>query len=223
MLTLNELNQKISQIGIDPQNVTIVAVSKTISIPKIEEAVKAGFTHFGESRVQEAEEKVPYFRQKYPHLVWHLIGHLQTNKAKRAVELFDFIQSVESLHLAEEISKRAQALGKEMKILLEVKVSEEVSKFGIEPTGLYAIIEKIAALPNLSVVGLMAIAPLLENKEKLRPYFSCLKELSVGVEKLSLQKVQMRFLSMGMSDDFEVALSEGSNMVRLGRAIFGPR
>ncbi|MCX5751346.1 MAG: YggS family pyridoxal phosphate-dependent enzyme [Candidatus Saganbacteria bacterium] len=223
MFTLNELNLGIAQIGIDPSKVTIVAVSKTVSIQQIEDAVKAGFTHFGESRVQEAEEKIPYLREKYPHLFWHMIGHLQTNKAKKAVELFDFIQSVDSVRLAEEISKRAQALGKEIKIMLEIKVSEEENKFGIEPEKLCAIIQKTAALPALSVTGLMTIAPLLEDKNKLRPYFRRLKDLSVEVEKLDLPNVRMQFVSMGMSDDFEVALEEGSNLIRLGRMIFGPR
>jgi len=215
MLTLANIRKRISALGINSATITVVAVTKTVPIERIEEAINAGFTHFGENRIQEAAQKISYFRQKYPHLKWHLLGHLQTNKINKALELFDVIQSVDSLRLAQELSKKAMAKGIKIEIYLEVKVSKEESKFGIEPLELCDIIEKTAKLPGIAIKGLMTIAPLLEDTEKTRPYFKQLKQLA--------EKTSLRVVSMGMSDDFEIAVQEGSNMIRLGRAIFGQR
>jgi pyridoxal phosphate enzyme (YggS family) len=211
---VEEVRKRIScaclRAGRSPQEVTIVAITKGFPPQAIIEAWEAGIRHFGENRVQEAAIKIP----QVSHLsaTWHMVGHLQTNKVKKALALFHTIDSVDSFHLAQEISKRAQSM---VPILLEVNVAGEASKFGFTPQEVLREAERVAALPHLDVRGLMTVAPLASHPEEVRPIFRRLRELA--------RALGLRELSMGMSDDYEVAIEEGATMVRLGRAIFGPR
>jgi len=199
-----------------PSGVKLIAVSKNRSIEEIEEASLAGITDFGENRVQEALSKY-----KAKLLVrWHMVGHLQTNKAREAVRIFDVIHSVDSLRLAEEIDKRAAKINKIQDILIEIKTSPEAAKFGLEFKQAAGVVKEIANFKNINVQGLMTVAPLVDNPEEARPYFRSLNELRNEINRLPVIKQPLSVLSMGMTDDFEVAIEEGSGMVRVGRAIF---
>jgi len=217
--------------GRSPEEITLVAVTKTVPLPSILIAYALGQRDFGENRVQEAAAKIAGARPQATDIRWHLVGHLQTNKAKAAVELFDFIQSVDSLHLAEALERRAQAAGRRLPVLLEVNVSGEASKSGFAAAGagaaaprevLLPAVERLLALPHLDVQGLMTIAPLASDAEQARPYFRALRQLRDELQQ-RFPQTNWRHLSMGMTDDFEVAIEEGATMVRLGRAIFGER
>jgi len=204
--------------GRKPQEVTLVAVTKTVKVDKIEEAIASGVRIIGESHVQEAKEKYEKVRNK---IIWHLVGHLQTNKAKDAVRIFDLIHSVDSARLAKEIDRQARKIGKVQKILIEVNVSGEESKYGLSPEEVIPFVNEISGLSNISVKGLMTMVPFYENPEDCRSHFRKLKELMEEVKAENINNVEMVYLSMGMTNDFEVAIEEGSNMVRIGRAIFG--
>ncbi len=193
-----------------PDEVTIIAVTKTQPLPKIEAAYQAGMTHFGENRVQEAQGKLPELSGI--DATWHIIGHLQTNKVKMALALFDIIHSVDSIRLAQAISKQAN---KVTSVLLQVNVSGEETKGGFSPEELPQALNTVTELPNIVVDGLMTIAPWLSDTEQVRPFFKRLRELR--------DELGLAHLSMGMTDDFEVAIEEGATMVRIGRAIFGER
>jgi len=197
-----------------------VAVSKTVEPERINQAIRFGIDIIGENRVQEAEAK---FKDIKEVVEKHLVGHLQTNKAKKAIELFDFIQSVDSERIAREISKRASDKGKVMDVLVEVNTSAEETKFGIEPDQALPLIETISRLEGIKIKGLMTIGLFTDNPEKTRPCFKKLKELFERIKSANVTNVEMRYLSMGMSNDFEVAIEEGSNMVRVGTGIFGSR
>jgi hypothetical protein len=218
---LERINQKIrlkaELVGRDPREITLVAVTKTIEVERIEEAIASGVSIIGESRVQEAKEK---YQKLGDRVIWHLVGHLQRNKAKYAVKIFDLIQSVDSVKLAEEIDGQAKKTGKIQKILIEVNVSGEESKYGLNPEEVIPFLKQISSLSNIKVQGLMTIAPVYENPEDCRPCFRKLKKLMEEVKNENIRNVEMLYLSMGMSNDFEVAIEEGSNMVRIGRAIF---
>ena len=203
------------------QDVRLVAVSKTKPAEAIRQAYAAGLREFGENRVQEAAAK----RQKLEDLdaAWHLIGHLQSNKAKQACRLFDWIHSVDSLHLAQKIDREAAALGRKMPALIEVHLGEEESKFGVKEDDLARMVEGIAALPALELRGLMTLPPFFDDPENARPFFCRLRELADRIAARHLPGVQMRELSMGMSHDFEVAIEEGATIIRVGTAIFGER
>ena len=188
----------------------MVAVAKGFPPEAVREAYAAGLRHFGENRVQEAAAKRPLLADL--DITWHLVGHLQTNKVKKALQLFDIVHSLDSLPLAQELSRRAQG---PLPVLLEVNVAGEASKFGLAPEQVPAAAQAIARLPHLELVGLMTVAPMASDPEEVRPVFRRLRELA--------QALGLPHLSMGMSDDFEVAVEEGATMVRLGRAIFGPR
>ncbi len=191
--------------------VTLVAVSKTFPASFIDEAIDAGIAEVGENRVQEAREKKPLVRGAAR---WHLIGHLQTNKAKDAVKLFDVIQAVDSLDLAEKLARAAEAHGKRQDVMLQVNIGDEPQKSGIESAEVEAVVRQAGALASLRVLGLMAIPP-IGTPDASRPYF---RELRSMRDALGLEH-----LSMGMSEDFEAAIEEGSTIVRVGRAIFGSR
>lgn len=193
------------------ENVKLVAVSKTFPAELIDEAIVAGITDVGENRVQEARDKRPLVRGSAR---WHLIGHLQTNKAKDAVKLFDVVQAVDSLDLAEKLARAAESQGKTIEILLQVNIGDEPQKSGIACSDVDAIAKKAAALTPLHLAGLMAIPP-IGTADESRPYF---RELRTMRDALGLKE-----LSMGMSEDFEAAIEEGSTIVRVGRAIFGSR
>ncbi len=200
--------------------IKLVAVSKTVEPERINQAIRCGIDIIGENRVQEAEAK---FKQITEKVEKHLVGHLQTNKAKKAVELFDFIQSVDSVRIAEEISRRASEKGKLMDVLVEVNTSAEETKFGIEPDHALPLIETISKLEGIKIKGLMTIGLFSDNPEDTRPCFKKLKALFDNIKSANVHNVEMRYLSMGMTSDFEVAIEEGSNMVRVGTGIFGPR
>jgi pyridoxal phosphate enzyme (YggS family) len=200
--------------GRSPDEVTIVGVSKTFPAALVVEACRAGLTDTGENRVQEAAAKIPAVEALGSSPRWHLVGHLQTNKVKTALGLFDIIHSVDSVRLAELISRQAANLAVRP-ILLEVNVAGEASKFGLRPEETGRALEGIARLPGLAVQGLMTVAPMVDDPEEVRPVFRELRRLR--------DALGLRDLSMGMTDDFEVAIEEGATIVRIGRAIFGAR
>ncbi|HUB67384.1 MAG TPA: YggS family pyridoxal phosphate-dependent enzyme [Candidatus Methylacidiphilales bacterium] len=201
----------------DPSEIELVAVTKTHPIESIQEALRAGLLHFGENKVQEARGKI----ESIGRGVWHLIGHLQTNKARDAVRLFDFIDSVDRIEVAEEISRRAEAIGKVQNVLLQVNVAGESAKFGCAPASARALAQAINALPRLALHGLMTIAPYAPEPEKSRPHFAGLRELRDAIENQT--GLRLPVLSMGMSGDFAVAIEEGSTSIRVGAALFGER
>ncbi len=219
---LNLIRQRITtacaRAGRDESAVTLLAVSKTYPPESISTAVAAGLVFFGESKIQEAKAKIPLSPSKAR---WQFIGHLQSNKVRDAVELFEMIQGVDSLAIAREISKRAEQAAKTMPILLEVNVAGEGSKFGYAPEKLLAELNELNALPRIEIHGLMAIPPYSPIAEKARPYFQKLRGLKNECE--VVLGVPLPQLSMGMSGDFEVAIEEGSTMVRVGTALFGER
>ncbi len=198
--------------GRTPGEVTLVGISKGFPAEAAAEAFAAGLRDLGENRIQEAAPKIEMVGAEGMRPRWHLVGHLQTNKAKTAVELFAIIQSVDSVRLAQALSRRSREV---VPILLEVNIAQEASKFGFAPQEVAAALPAISALPNLDVRGLMTVAPQAVDPEAVRPVFRCLRELR--------DELGLRELSMGMTDDFEVAIEEGATIVRVGRAIFGPR
>ncbi|MFN3395293.1 MAG: YggS family pyridoxal phosphate-dependent enzyme [Thermodesulfovibrionales bacterium] len=211
--------------GRNPEEVKLVAVTKTVDVEKIMEAINAGLRVFGENRVQEAQKKIHDMRARIQDskIEWHLIGYLQRNKAKYAVQLFDLIHSVDSIGLAEELNRQAEKIGKTQRILIQVKLSEEETKHGINEEDLISLIERIKSLKNLRLEGFMTIPPYFEDPEMVRPYFRRLRELRDAINSSHITRHPLQELSMGMSHDFEVAIEEGATMVRIGTAIFGER
>jgi len=211
-----------SKINQDPDSITIVAVTKGRTAGQIKEAITAGITDIGENRVQEALIKYNAMRTTpcAQRTKWHMVGHLQTNKVKEAVKLFDLIHSVDSIRLAKEIDKESAKINKIQEVLIEIKTSAEATKFGLKSDEALKVIKEIADLKNINIKGLMTIAPLVDNPEKTRPYFRILRELRDKINALRVTSYELRVLSMGMTDDFEVAIEEGANMIRIGRAIF---
>jgi hypothetical protein len=206
--------------GRDPADVTLVAVSKTVGVDVIRKAIEAGVTIFGESYLQEARTKIP---QVTAPVRWDFIGHLQRNKVRHAVDLFEMIHSVDSLTLAQEINLAAGKRGKKARILVEVNVSGERTKSGIDPQGAGSLMQELMSLPHLSVEGLMTMAPYSDDPEDARPCFRALKQLKDALNERHGPTLNLKELSMGMSSDFEVAVEEGSTLVRIGTAIFGER
>jgi pyridoxal phosphate enzyme (YggS family) len=223
---INQLRQRIeiaaTRRGIDPGRVTLIAVTKTFPVEALLDAVACGIRDVAESRVQEAQEKFLSLDRVACNVTTHLIGHLQTNKVKRALELFDVIQSLDSSRLAEEINRQARIAGKIQSCLVQVKVSEEESKYGLPPHEVPAFIEQCAILPNLQVHGLMAMAPYNADAEQARPYFHSAHDIFDSL-RASGALPATAALSMGMSHDFDVAVEEGATMVRIGTALFGDR
>lgn len=216
---LNTIKGKIAvsalKSGRKPEDITLVAVTKTRSVEEILSAISYGVTDIGENYVQECLDKYPVIGKQ---AVWHFIGHLQSNKVKQVIDFADLIHSVDSFKLAKEISRRADQAGKVVNILVEANLAEEESKFGSSLENLRNLVESISELPFIKVSGLMGMAPVVEDANQAREYFAKLK----GIWD-ELPKEQRVYLSMGMTQDFEVAIEEGSNMVRIGTAIFGAR
>jgi len=208
--------------GRRPEEVRLVAVTKTVGVEEIKQALDVGLRMFGENRVQEAKEKISNLKSEISNakIEWHMIGHLQSNKVRPAVQLFDLVHSVDSAGLAEEINKEAARIGKVQRVLIEVKLSEEATKSGISEPELSALIEKVAKLGNLKLEGLMTMPPFFDEPERARPYFKRLRELR---DALAEKGFSLPELSMGMSGDFDVAIEEGATLVRVGTAIFGER
>jgi len=207
--------------GRDPESVQLVAVSKTVPSEKVREAIDAGVTILGENYVQEARDKIAAL-DSCP-VSWHFIGHLQSNKAKIAVKLFDLIHSVDSLKLAAELNKQAKKLIKVQKILVQVNIAQEATKSGLPEQDAPQLIKEISRLENVAIKGLMTMPPYFNAPQRVRPFFKALRKLEVQIKKLHLPAVSMDELSMGMTGDFEVAIAEGATLVRIGTAIFGDR
>ncbi len=221
----NRIKEAAAKSGRNPDDIKLVVVSKTIGLQRIIEAIQAGEVIFGENRVQEAREKIAGLEREAPALTgmsvqWHLIGHLQKNKARTAVRLFNLIQTVDSSGLAEEINSSAMKNGKIQEILVQVKLSDEEAKHGVPEKELLPLLEKIGAMDHLRFRGLMTMPPFSNDPDESRPYFRRLKELSYKIDK---EGFPVNVLSMGMSNDFEVGIEEGATMVRVGSAIFGQR
>lgn len=217
--------QNISEIKskIDINKVKLVAVTKNHSVPAMVEAIAAGITAVGENRVQEMMAKHPEIQAAGKLVEWHLIGHLQTNKVRQAVPLADLIHSVDSEHLAVEIDKTAGKCNKRQDILLQVNVADEDSKFGVELGQALPLAKQISQLDHIRLCGLMTIAPYADDPETLRPVFRELHTLFGELKALNLANTDIKWLSMGMTNDYQVAVEEGANLVRIGTGIFGSR
>jgi len=212
------INSAAVRSGRNPEQVTLIAVTKMIGVDRINEAIAAGVTNFGENYIQEARKKIEIVQDD--RIQWHFIGHLQTNKAKYAVRLFDWIHCLDSIKLVRELNKRAVAAGRVIPCLMEINLAHEESKFGAEEEHLVELAEEITRCSHLSLRGLMTMPPYTEDPERSRYYFVALRELK---ERLHARHIAATDLSMGMSADFEVAIEEGATLVRVGRAIFGER
>jgi PLP dependent protein len=208
--------------GRSPDDILLLAISKTFPREFIVRAAEAGIHKFGENRVREAEDKIPYLPE-IPGLEWHLVGHLQTNKAKRAAELFDVIHSLDSVKLALKLNQACLEMGKVLSVLLQVDLGEEATKFGAEPGQIREIVAAMPECTGLKLNGLMTIPPFFEDPEKVRPYFARLRQMRDELESEQPGCLGLKHLSMGMSHDFEQAIQEGATIVRIGTAIFGLR
>jgi pyridoxal phosphate enzyme (YggS family) len=233
---LEKMNKAAIKAGRNSDNIELVAVSKTVELKRIVEAIQAGISILGENRVQEAKNKITELRTCLPdrqaclpdrqaqisdiNLEWHLIGNLQKNKAKAAVQLFDLIHSLDSASLAEVLNNQSQRIGKRQRVLVQVKLLNELSKHGVLERNLMELLEKVSNMENLRLEGLMLMPPFFEDPEKARPYFRKLRQLA---DEASAKGFPVNAISMGMSNDFEVAIEEGATMVRIGTAIFGER
>jgi PLP dependent protein len=215
------VSQAAKRSGRAPEAVTVIAVTKTRSVEEVREIVAAGMLHLGENRVQELEAKVADLN--VPSVTWHLIGSLQTNKARRALELAHVIHSLDRTSLADALAKCAAAMGSLPDVLIQVNVSGEESKHGVAPGDAADLARYVSRQGRLQVRGLMTMAPLVADAETVRPCFRRLRELAAELDLLRLDRVEMRWLSMGMSNDYTVAIEEGANLVRIGTALFGPR
>lgn len=204
-------------LGELPANVQLLAAAKSRTPEAVAEAVNAGITIIGENYVQEAERAREAIGDR---VEWHFIGHLQKNKVKKAVELFDMIETVDSIELAREIDKRCAQAGKVMPILIEVNSGHEPQKSGVYPENAEALVTEASSLQNIKVTGLMTMGPIASNPDELRPYFSETKRLYDRISGLNLPGVEMKYLSMGMTDSYKVAIEEGANLVRIGSKIF---
>lgn len=217
-LVRSRIEEAAKRVGRNPQEIALVAVTKGVKLEAIRQAQEAGVSIFAENRIQEAEEKVRGLAAQ-----WHLVGHLQSNKIKSALEFFSLIHSVDTLRLAKQIDEAALGLGRAVQILLEINISGEEQKYGFKPEDIYSVTDEVAKLSNLRVLGLMGIAPNSPDPEVRRRSFKKLKNIFSVCKTLKAPNMEMKYLSMGMSDDYEIAIEEGSNMVRVGRAIFGER
>jgi pyridoxal phosphate enzyme (YggS family) len=203
-----------------PEGVQLVAAAKTRTPEEIQQAVEAGLKIIGENYVQEAEQAFQVIGNR---VQWHMIGHLQRNKVKKAVQIFDMIETVDSMRLAQEIDKSCRKIGKTMPVLIEINSGEETQKEGVMPGDTPRLIEEMSALENISIVGLMTMGPFTGDPEDARPYFVKTKEIFDELKQMGLPRLEMKYLSMGMSNSYRVALEEGANVVRIGTNIFGQR
>jgi PLP dependent protein len=207
--------------GRKPEDVQLIAVSKTVPVERLETAIQSGVSVFGENYIQESREK---FNALYTHPIsWHFIGHLQSNKAKYAVKMFDLIHSVDSLKLARELDKQAGKIDKVQPVLVQVNISEESSKSGVHLDDTVQLVREMSRLTHIAIKGLMTMPPYFNAPDKVRPFFRDLRRLRDHLLTLKIPDVSMKELSMGMTGDFEVAIQEGATLVRIGTAIFGER
>ena len=218
LLKVKERIERAAQkAGRDPKEIKLVAVSKTVEVARIKEAIEAGVSILGENYVQEAQKKIEALGGP---VSWHFIGHLQSNKARYAVRLFDVIHSTDSIPLAEELNRRVEQPDRVIKVMIEVNLSKEATKFGTDEERVLNLAKRIQTLKHLSLEGLMTMPPYFDSPEMSRPYYVALRELK---ERMIKEGTPMKELSMGMSNDFEIAIEEGATYVRVGTAIFGPR
>lgn len=215
-----EIREVCKKVGRDPEEITIVAVTKTIPVEKIKEAVSAGIYDIGENRVQELLDKKRFLEK----VKWHFVGHLQTNKVKYIVDFVHLIHSVDSIKLALEIEKRAQKINRIVDILIEVNTSGEETKYGVKPEEAVELVKQISERCNfIRIKGLMTVAAYMPNPEDVRPMFKLLRQLRDEIGRFNFRNVEMKHLSMGMSNDYLIAIEEGATIIRIGTAIFGPR
>ena len=225
---MERIERAVRKAGRDPKEINLVAVSKTVEVARIKEAIEAGVSILGENYIQEAQKKIeeigrPACTERFGEgrpLSWHFIGHLQSNKAKNAIRLFDMIHSLDSHPLAEELNHRAEQADRVINVMIEVNLSKETTKFGTDEDRVLHLAGKIQTLQHLSLEGLMTMPPYFDSPEMSRPYYIALRELK---ERMVKEGIPMKELSMGMSHDFEIAIEEGATYVRVGTAIFGPR
>lgn len=203
-----------------PSGVQLVAAAKTTEIPQVMEAIQAGVNIIGENYIQEADAKYGAIGDR---VKWHFIGHLQRNKVKKAVAIFDMIETVDSVEIAAAVSKRCKEIGKVMPVLIEINSGAEEQKSGVLPQNALSFIEEISRLPGIKIMGLMTMGPLTGEPEDARPYFIKTREVFEYIKDLNLTGVEMKYLSMGMTNSYKVAIEEGSNIIRIGSKIFGPR
>jgi pyridoxal phosphate enzyme (YggS family) len=225
---MERIEKAARKAGRDPAEVKLVAVSKTVEMARIREAIEAGVSILGENYIQEAQKKIeeigrPACTERFGEgrpVSWHFIGHLQSNKAKYAIRLFDMIHCVDSHSLVEELNRRAEQADRVIKVMIEVNLSKEATKFGTDEEIVFTLARRIQTLKHLSLEGLMTMPPYFDSPEMSRPYYIALRELK---ERMVKERIPMKELSMGMSNDFEVAIEEGATFIRVGTAIFGPR
>lgn len=218
------LNERIARAaersGRTRDDIRLVAVTKGVPCDQIGLALAAGVTEIGENRVQEAERKISLMGSQ---AIWHMVGHLQTNKVKKAVLLFDWIQSVDSIRLLDRLNRVAIDMGRRPTLLIQVNTSEETSKFGVTPSALADVVHFASECEGVDVEGLMTLGPRTDIESQTRQAFQRLRLLAEEIQRWNLPRVSMRHLSMGMTSDFEIAIEEGATMVRIGTALFGPR
>lgn len=203
-----------------PENIDLVAATKQRNIPEILEAIQSGIKIIGENYVKEAEEKYAFIGQR---VLWHLIGHVQRNKAKRAVKIFDMIETLDSIELASILDKESELIKKVMPALIQVNIAQESKKSGISPESVEPFIEQVLKFKHIKIMGLMTMGPQLDDAQKLRPFFKQAKAIFDRIKDLYGNSLEWKYLSMGMSDSYKIGLEEGANIIRLGTAIFGPR
>lgn len=223
-LNINEINEKIDaackKAGRNRDDITLIGVTKTIDEDIINASLELGISDIGENKVQEITRKYDQIKKG---VKWHLIGHLQSNKVKYIIDKVDLIHSVDSVKLAREINKRAKQHNKVMHILIQVNIADEDSKFGISSESVHDLLEEISAFEHIKVMGLMNIAPFYDEPEQARNDFKVMKNIFDTIETAAIDNVEMKYLSMGMTGDFEVAIEEGANLLRVGTGIYGAR
>ncbi len=218
---LGEINNSANKANVNSKDIILIGVTKTVDIPVIEEAIRLGVTHVGENKPQELVRKYDVIGDK---VKWHLIGSLQTNKVKYIIDKADMIHSLDRISLCEEIDKRAKSINKVMDCLVQVNISREDTKHGLFKEDVVDFIKTVSSeYKNIKINGIMTMAPYVDKSEDVRIYFKEIKNISREIEKLNLENVDMKYLSMGMSNDYKIAIEEGSNMVRVGTSIFGRR
>ena len=217
---LDRIDEAAARAGRDPQTIRLLAASKAQPVSRLQAAIEAGVRLFGENYVQEAQAKKAAIRES---VEWHMIGHLQRNKVKTALDLFDLIESVDSVQLARALDREGKKRGRPVRAFVEVNLAGEESKSGIASEQVAALLEDAGNLSHIKIEGLMAVPPMRENPEETRPYFRALRELRAELQARKIPNVDLKELSMGMTHDFPVAIEEGATLVRIGTAIFGPR
>ncbi len=218
---LKKIDDTCKKTGRNSKDITVIAVSKTVDSKRAKEAFEAGLINLGENRVQELVKK--YDELAETDINWHMIGHLQKNKVKYIIDKTVLIHSVESIELAEEINKRAIKNNLTSNVLIELNIGEEESKYGINEESVYEFVKNMEQFENIKVLGLMTVAPFCENPEDVRWVFKKMKNINDKISTMNLRNTEMKYLSMGMTNDYEVAIEEGSNIIRIGTAIFGAR